>query len=639
VLEELERLGHPEIRVEPLTEADCKQIIEKVPSLSAKTLDRDQRELLLSNLGTRNALYLQVALEELRGFGSFDQLNARIAQFDEAEDVTALFGQVLERLELDFGQSLVEELTCLLAASRAGLTERELADLLTETDRRGELQVVLRQLRSYLLRRDELVDYYHLALDRAVVARYQAGEDDARWHIRLADYFETAELGPRKLEELPWQLAQAKAWRRLYDLLADLEFFHAAWGGDDFEVRAYWAQVEASSDLEMVEAYRPVLDTPEKYDVWSVAELLQATGHLLEALSLREHLVGHYRQQAASAGLATSLGNQANILHARGDLDGAMALHKEEERICRKLGSRDRLSTSLGNQAVILKIRGDLDRAMALHKEEELMWRELGNKDGLQRTLGNQALIRYTWGDLDGAMALMTKQERICRELGDKDGLSRALGNQALVLHSRRDLDRAMVLMKEQERICRELGSKDGLHTSLGNQGRILQALGDLDGAMALHKEAERICRELGSKDGLHICLGNQALILKARGDLDGAMALHKEAERVCRELGSKEGLHICLGNQALILKARGDLDGAMALLREKECICRELNTPDWLARTLVSRARLLLKEMGRPQEALPLADEAERLVTEHGLHALAEQIKPILDRVRSAQR
>jgi len=335
VLDELQKLGYPQKAVDELTEGDCLEIIEAVPSLSAKTLDDEQRELLLANPATRNALYLQVALEELRGFGSFDQLNARIAQFDEADDVTELFGQVLERLELDFGQSLVEELTCLLAASRAGLTERELTDLLSETDTRGELQVVLRQLRSYLLRRDELVDYYHLALDRAVVARYQAGEGDPKWHIRLADHFETVELGLRKVEELPWELAQAGAWRRLYDLLADLEFFDATWEADQFEAKAYCVQVEASSDLEMIEAYRPALETPENYDVWRIAELLRTTGHPLEALTLREHLVEHYRQVGDDENLATSLGNQAVILRDRGDLDGAMALHKKRAHLPR----------------------------------------------------------------------------------------------------------------------------------------------------------------------------------------------------------------------------------------------------------------------------------------------------------------
>jgi len=86
------------------------------------------------------------------------------------------------------------------------------------------------------------------------------------------------------------------------------------------------------------------------------------------------------------------------------------------------------------------------------------------------------------------------------------------------------------------------------------------------------------------------------------------------------------------------LLQRRGDLSRAMALHKEKERICRELGTPERLAASLANQASLLDLKIDRPEEALPLADEAERLVTDHGLHALAEQIKPILDRARSAQ-
>jgi tetratricopeptide (TPR) repeat protein/predicted RNA-binding Zn-ribbon protein involved in translation (DUF1610 family) len=123
----------------------------------------------------------------------------------------------------------------------------------------------------------------------------------------------------------------------------------------------------------------------------------------------------------------------------------------------------------------------------------------------------------------------------------------------------------------------------------------ILYARGDLDAAMALHKEKERLCRELGNKAGLSVSLGNQANIHHVRGDLDAAMALHKEQERLCRELGDKAGLSGTLGNQANIHHVRGDLDAAMSL-----------------------------------------AEEAYSLASSHGYNALAQQILPILDRVRS---
>ena len=622
---ELEAFGRREFRrcgIGPLEDEERRRIIREVPSLSAKTLDEEQVRLLLSNPATANPLFLLVALEELRGFGSFEQLNARIGHFPrEGDTVTAVFVQVIERLEEDFDAELVRTVLTLLASARRGLSEGELQALVADVPGRDDLFPVLRQLRSYLLSRGELVDFYHRSLFGAVRQRHLAS-DEAREaaHLRLADYFAGLDLAERMVEELPWQLAEACAWQCLHDLLAVLPFFAVAWDASEQEVRAYWARVETGSPWRMVDAYRPVLDDPAGHRryVWPAATLLQTTGHPQEAFSLREHLVEHYRRTGDRANLEGALGNQALILRRRGDLDGAMRLHKESERVCRELGNKDGLQTCFGNQALILRARGDLDGAMWLHKEEERICRELGNKDGLGRTLGNQANILQIRGDLDGAMRLLKEEERICRELGNKDGLSSSLGNQALILQARGDLDGAMRLHKEAERICRELGDKDGLQACFGNQAFVLNARGDLDGAMRLHKEQERICRELGNKDGLQRTLGNQALILYARGDLDGAMRLLKEEERICRELGNKDGLSASLGNQAVILKTRGDLDGAMKLHQEQERICREVGNKDGLQACFGNQA-LILQIRGDLDGGMRLHKESERICRELG--------------------
>jgi tetratricopeptide (TPR) repeat protein len=153
---------------------------------------------------------------------------------------------------------------------------------------------------------------------------------------------------------------------------------------------------------------------------------------------------------------------------------------------------------------------------------------------------------------------------------------------------------------------------------------------------MRLHKEEERICRELGKKDGLQRSLGNQAVIHYARGELDEAMRLHKEEERICRELGNKGGLQRSLGSQGLIHYDRGELDEAMRLYKEEERICRELGNKDGLAISLANQAQLFSEKLDRPREALPLAEEAEALVRQHGLTRVAAQIQPIIDAVRS---
>ena len=156
---ELEAFGRRKFRrcgIGPLEQKERRQIIRKVPSLSAKTLDEEQVSLLLSNPATANPLFLLVALEELRGFGSFEQLNARIGHFPrEGDTVTAVFVQVIERLEEDFDADLVRTVLTLLASARRGLSEGELQALVADVPGRDDLFPVLRQLRSYLLRPDQ----------------------------------------------------------------------------------------------------------------------------------------------------------------------------------------------------------------------------------------------------------------------------------------------------------------------------------------------------------------------------------------------------------------------------------------------------------------------------------------------------
>ncbi len=602
-LDELSRRRWPTLAVQPLRPDEGRRLIEQVLAKYSKSLSPARTERIANAPQTANPLYLHALLDELRQFGSHERLDERIGYYLEARTIDDLYERILERYEEDYQRErpgLVREAMSLLWAARRGLSEAELLELL---GRDGQPLPAAHWAPLYLaaeqglVSRSGLIGFAHEYLRQAVGDRYLPGEEAQQAaHLRLAAYFAARELGPRQIDELPWQLAQAQAWQILSELLAAPPFFAAAWQANEFEVKGYWAQVEAHSSLRMVDAYRPVLRSPDRDPdhSWRVAVLFYHTGHLTEALALQHSLVEHFR----------------------------------------RAGDRDELSACLGNQALILRARGDLDGAMALLKEVERLCRELGNKDGLQTALGNQALILQTRGDLDGAMALHKEKERLCRELGNKDGLSACLGNQANILYARGDLDGAMALLKEKERLSRELGNKDGLQACLGNQALILRARGDLDGAMALHKEKERLCRELGNKDGLQRTLGNQAVILQARGDLDGAMALHKEEERLCRELGNKDGLSRSLGNQALILRARGDLDGAMALLKEQERLCRELGNPEGLAISLANQAVTMARK-GRGREALALAEEAYRLASRYGYSVLAQQIQGILARLR----
>lgn len=267
VIEAFDRRPCRRVQVQPLTDGERLEIVSRVPSLSAKALDAKQRALLLANSATKNPLFLLVALEELRGFGSFEQLNDRIGEFPKTGDtLSAIFAQALERLAVDFDAGVVRQTLELLACARRGLADRELLELIegvgTSIDAStSDLFPVLRQLRAYLQRRGELNDFFHRHLYQAARKAYlSAAGDRSDVHGRLAEYFDGQDywmeslaaqrarakrLPPtprpaniRKVDELPWQRLQVAIlsgqddphsphWDAVADLLTDCQFLEA----------------------------------------------------------------------------------------------------------------------------------------------------------------------------------------------------------------------------------------------------------------------------------------------------------------------------------------------------------------------------------------------------------------------------
>jgi len=573
----------PTLTVQPLELEERKGLTRAFLEQYSKALSPERVERVAADPQSANPLGLRLLLDELRQFGSHERLDERIDSYLGAESIPALFDLVLQRCEQDFEverPGLVREALSLIWAARRGLSEAELLDMLGS----GGLPLPQRvwaplalALENSLFDRGGLLNFFHSFIRQAVEQRYLKNEAERKQaHLKIAEYFASMEGFPvRKLDELPWQLQQAEAWQRLFDLLADLDFFEALYKKDRQEVAIYWAAVEANSGLKRTQAYKGVSKRGLHLLNWLAVNFYSA-GFLQEALELHEEAARVCRETGNLDGLSNSLGNQSNILYRWGRLEDAMDLLKEVERICRQLGNLDGLSNSLGNQALILYDWGRLEEAMDLHKEEKRICRQLGNLDGLQACLGNQALILKAWGRLEEAMDLLKEKQRLCKQLGNLDGLSISLCGQALILYDWGRLEEAMDLFKEQERLCKQLGNLDGLSDSLGGQALILKARGKLEEAMALHKEEERICRQLGNLDSLSNSLGNQAIILKAWGKLEEAMDLHKEEEGICRKLGNIEGLCICWVNQGAIYGKMGQPAKHIALLEDALALAHE---------------------------------------------------------------
>jgi WD40 repeat protein len=246
-LEELRRrrVKPREIELQPLTAADGAAIIEQFRQRYRKQFEPDQRAALLAKTDAGTPLYLLAALEELRTLGTYEEITQRIAELPPTTH--ELFAWILKRLENDdgfrdalgrrAGRELVPRCAALLGASRYGLSQRELTDLLDTGDPQGNIAALLYLLRPYLLRRAELLDFQHSQF-RAAAEEAWLKTDVQRQaaNARLVEYFRQqadpeknqswrGESG-RPLLELPFHLAQYDV-DALAVLLCDLRFIEA----------------------------------------------------------------------------------------------------------------------------------------------------------------------------------------------------------------------------------------------------------------------------------------------------------------------------------------------------------------------------------------------------------------------------
>lgn len=123
---------YQEIVVEDLTQSEVDDLTQRFLAVYGKTLDNRQKAVVQANPLCRNPLYLTTFLQEVRTFGSYEALNAKIDHYMLAKTTDSMFAKVLERLEEDFSSTpdLVRNFLSLLMVSREGLNERELKESL-----------------------------------------------------------------------------------------------------------------------------------------------------------------------------------------------------------------------------------------------------------------------------------------------------------------------------------------------------------------------------------------------------------------------------------------------------------------------------------------------------------------------------
>lgn len=229
-----------------LSEKDASEIMLGYLERYRKSLDPEQSNALLAKRDAGNPLYLLTALEELRTLGTYEEITTRIRELPE--ETQPLFVWILRRLEADDGfrdengdldgARVVRTFCSAVAVSRSGMAEWELAEL--ASDSVGNTAALIRLLRSYLMYRGELLDFFHGQIREAARTLYLGTDaEGTAAHRSLAELFRKnadpdgdatwtgAARYPRGVSELPFHLTESRAWDELENILTDLGFLEA----------------------------------------------------------------------------------------------------------------------------------------------------------------------------------------------------------------------------------------------------------------------------------------------------------------------------------------------------------------------------------------------------------------------------
>lgn len=317
-----------------------------------KTLDPKLRRLLIEAKGSRNSLFLRTVLEELRQFGSFEKLPARLSHYLDADDPLELFRRVIRRWQEDFdaGKDLTRRTLCHLWAARKGLSESECLDLLGDGDAlpRAVWTPLFLAMESHLCDQVGLLAFAHDFLRQATASEFLPTDVDRRnAHRVLAEYFGArTEIGLRKYVEWPWQLQEAEQWDRLQKALSDRQLFETLFEDQvDGGLGAYWLRLrEARPSLQMGRHYSDAFTAwlEEEREPERIKLLAERLGRFLQASGLYEESEPLLRRALAlceqvhgpdSIEFSVSLNVLATILHDTNRLTEAESLYRRSLKI------------------------------------------------------------------------------------------------------------------------------------------------------------------------------------------------------------------------------------------------------------------------------------------------------------------
>jgi tetratricopeptide (TPR) repeat protein/GTPase SAR1 family protein len=572
-LEELRNRDWHEHEVPLVDLPERKEMIRTFLQIYRKELKEDFFTQLAETSAAANPLYLRTVLEELRVFGSHEMLPQYMSSLLTANGPAELFRLVIQRWRNDYGldRALVSRTLKFLWGARQGLSEHEWMELLELEDNvlpRIEWTPLLIAMEPHLNQRVGLYTFGHTYLREAVEAELVHSEEDRfHSHLMIANYFgghvtdldnmiiaqalmDLADiknprngmiLQSRVIAEYPWQLMKICDFARLVTFVSNDNYLFSLWRRDKYEVREYWAGIEANSSFRMNQAYRQVIEEPNKH-IWvvdAVNALLFYRGGYESDLDRMNTNVSSSSDNISTSILA--LARRANALIEARNYDGALHLALEVEKFASSKALPEYLADSLYLQAQVHFHNNAYQKALDVIERQECIEREIGDNNRLNLCLKWKASTLKSMNRLKEAMDLYPHLQKWYEEQNDLDGLAACLyEGSTMAFVYQNDFNLAVLLMNRAETVVVKLGNRNWLKMLHVVAAHMFYMLGDFAEVVRHYEGHAGLCTDMGDKTQMKpFESAEYAVSLVEEGNYEKAYSVSLEAQPKARTEGT----------------------------------------------------------------------------------------------------
>lgn len=626
------------LQVEPLQPEEKAKLIRQYLKRFGKELDVANTQIIVSAPQSENPLYLKILLDELRVTGTFEGLNEHINEYLKAEDISQLLWEVFLRWQTDYERDrpdLVRDALSFIYASRRGLSESELLELLRPEDQSKLPAAIWSPLRAALdeslVERNGILNFAFDYLKQAVQSMFlpDLGTlNDIRLH--LADYFEALEPSPRSCDELPWLLFASESYQRLQSCLLDIDRFLLIYRRDKDELRHYWVKMGAqnamNNEYPLSFAAWEAATTPPDFRVSYAANEL---ANFLREMSLHVAAEPLYRRalkiNEAIYGLehpvvARDLNYLAQQLKATNRLAEAESLMRRALKIDERSYGPEHpvVARDLNNLAQMLYAANSLAEAEPLMRRVLKIFEDSYGSEhpNVAISLNNLAGLLQTTNRLAEAEPLMRRALKINEKSYGQEhpNVAQDLNNLAGLLYATNRLAEAEPLMRRALKINeRSYGLEHpNVATSLNNLALLLQdtdRLAEAESLMLRALEIDEASYGLGHPN-VATDLNNLAQLLRAANRLAEAELLHRKVLKIYEDSYGPEHPNVATGlnNLAMLLHDINRLEEAETLYRRALKINENSYGPEHPnVATDLNNLAVLLHDTNRLAEAEPL--------------------------------